>query len=136
MTNGELAKELSQYPLTAIATGLLDFERFNKRLSKSDEENLAASYPTLLVTTNPLKLSEDERRKLFGERVKMIRKLRGLTRYDIAKQLEVSVSLIGAYEGGKREPSIKNLIALSQILNVDTDWLLGLSPQLSELLPA
>ena len=24
MTNGELAKELSQYPLTAIATGLFD----------------------------------------------------------------------------------------------------------------
>ena len=136
MTNGELAKELSQYPLTAIATGLLDFERFNKKLSKSDKESLTANYPTLLVTTNPLKLSEDERRKLFGERVKMIRKLRGFTRSNIAKKLEVSISLIGAYEGGKREPSIKNLIALSQILNVETDWLLGLSPQLSELLPA
>ena len=79
MTNGELAKELSQYPLTAIATGLLNFERFNKKLSKSDEESLATTYPTLLVTTNPLQLSEEERRKLFGERVKMIRKLRGMS---------------------------------------------------------
>ena len=35
MTNGELAKELSQYPLTAIATGLLDFEKFNKQLNKT-----------------------------------------------------------------------------------------------------
>ena len=136
MTNGELAKELSQYPLTAIATGLLDFERFNKKFSKADEESLTQNYPTLLVSTNPLKLSEDERRKLFGERIKMIRKLRGFTRSDIAKQLGVSVSLIGAYEGGKREPSIKNLIALSQILNVEADWLLGLSPKLSELMPA
>ncbi len=136
MTNGELAKELSQYPLTAIATGLLDFERFNKKFSKADEESLTQNYPTLLISTNPLKLSEDERRKLFGERIKMIRKLRGFTRSDIAKQLGVSVSLIGAYEGGKREPSIKNLIALSQILNVEADWLLGLSPKLSELLPA
>ncbi|MBQ3444961.1 MAG: hypothetical protein IJG33_17145 [Selenomonadaceae bacterium] len=42
MTNGKLAKELSQYPLTAIAIGLLDFEKFNKKLSKSDEENLTA----------------------------------------------------------------------------------------------
>ena len=136
MTNGELAKELSQYPLTAIATGLLDFERFNKKFSKADEESLTQNYPTLLVSTNPLKLSEDERRKLFGERIKMIRKLRGFTRSDIANQLGVSVSLIGAYEGGKREPSIKNLIALSQILNVEADWLLGLSPKLSELMPA
>ena len=30
MTNGELAKELSQYPLTAIAIGLLDFEQLKK----------------------------------------------------------------------------------------------------------
>ena len=47
MTNGELAKELSQYPLTAIATGLLDFERFNKKLSKSDDDsvNWVAPHP-------------------------------------------------------------------------------------------
>ena len=134
MTNSELAKELSQYPLTVIATGWVDFERFNKNFNQSDEESLSTNYPTYptaRVTTNPLKLSEDERRKLFGERVKMIRKLRGFSRSDIATKLEVSISLIGAYEGGKREPSLKNLIALSQILNVDTDWLLGLSPQLS-----
>ena len=92
MTNGDLAKELSQYPLTAIATGLLDFERFNKRLSKSNEESLATSYPTLLVTTNPLKLSEDERRKLFGECIKMIRKLRGLTRTEFEKIRSVTTS--------------------------------------------
>ena len=36
MTNGELAKELSQYPLTAIATGVLDFEKFNKHLKQNN----------------------------------------------------------------------------------------------------
>jgi len=122
MTNGELAKQLSQYPLTAIATGLFDFERFNNQLNKLTEEN----------KTNPLTLPEEERRKLFGERIKMIRKLRGFTRSEFAKLLGVSRPLIAAYETGTREPSLKNLIALVQALNINTDWLLGLSPQLSE----
>ena len=132
MTNGELAKELSQYPMTAIATGLFDFERFNNQLNKLTEENLPATSPTISIKTNPLTLPEEERRKLFGERIKMIRKLRGFTRSEFAKLLGVSRPLIAAYETGTREPSLKNLIALVQALNIDTDWLLGLSPQLSE----
>ncbi len=123
MTNGELAKELSQYPLTAIATGLLDFEKFNKHLKQKNEEN---------STKNPLKMPEEERKKLFGERIKMMRKLRGFTRSEFAKQLGVSRPLVAAYETGTREPSLKNLIALIQTLNIDSNWLLGLSPQVAE----
>jgi len=123
MTNGELAKELSQYPLTAIATGLLDFEKFNKHLKQKNEEG---------STKNPLKMPEEERKKLFGERIKMMRKLRGFTRSEFAKQLGVSRPLIAAYETGTREPSLKNLIALIQVLKIDSNWLLGLSPQLTE----
>lgn len=123
MTNGELAKELSQYPLTAITTGLPDFEQLRKRLNNLPEKTAG---------TNPLKMPEEERRKLFGERVKMIRTLRGLTRSEFAKQLGVSTALVSAYEVGKREPSIKNLIALTQVLNIESDWLLGISPQTSE----
>lgn len=132
MTNGELAKELSQYPLTAVATGLLNFERFNNQLNKSTDENSNTDYPSSTTKSNPLKLPEEERRKLFGERIKMMRKLRGFTRSEFAKLLGVSRPLIAAYETGTREPSLKNLIALVQTLNIDTDWLLGLSPQLSE----
>ncbi len=123
MTNGELAKELSQYPLTAIATGLLDFEQLKKRLTNSQEKTTG---------TNPLKIPEEERRKLFGERVKMMRNLRGLTRSEFAKKLGVSTALVSAYEVGKREPSMKNLIALTQILNIESDWLLGISPPTQE----
>ena len=131
MTNGELAKELSQYPMTAIAAGLLDFRRFNQ-LNKSIDENSNTDYPSQHTKSNPLKLPEEERRKLFGERIKMIRKLRGFTRSEFAKLLGVSRPLIAAYETGTREPSLKNLIALVQALNIDTDWLLGLSPKLSD----
>ena len=123
MTNGELAKELSQYPLTAIATGLLNFEKLNKTFNKSNEESL---------TKNPLKMPEEERKKLFGERIKMMRKLRGFTRSEFAKQLGVSRPLVAAYETGTREPSLKNLIALIQVLNIDPSWLLGLPTQINK----
>ena len=123
MTNETLAKELSQYPLTAITTGLLNFEQLKKRLTNSQEKTTG---------TDPLKIPEDERRKLFGERVKMMRNLRGLTRTEFAKKLGVSTALVSAYEVGKREPSIKNLIALTQILNIGADWLLGIPPQTPE----
>ena len=123
MTNETLAKELSQYPLTAIATGLLNFEQLKKRLTSSQEKTAG---------TDPLKIPEEERRKLFGERVKMMRNLRGLTRSEFAKKLGVSTALVSAYEVGKREPSMKNLIALTQILNIGADWLLGISPQTTE----
>ena len=123
MTNGELAKELSQYPLTAIATGLLDFEKFNKQLNKTTEETLIK---------NPLKMPEEERKKLFGERIKMMRKLRGFNRTELAKQIGVSRPLIAAYENGTREPPLKNLIALIQVLNIDPSWLLGLPTQINK----
>ena len=50
MTNGELARELSQYPLTAIATGLLDVEKLKEHLTTSQSPNF---------TTNPLKIPEE-----------------------------------------------------------------------------
>lgn len=127
MTNRELAKELSQYPLTAIATGLLDFEKFNKQLNKTNEEN---------SLKNPLRMPEEERKKLFGERIKMMRKLRGFNRTELAKQIGVSRPLIAAYENGTREPPLKNLIALIQVLNIDPSWLLGLSSKIEESSPA
>lgn len=123
MTNSALAKELSQYPLTAITTGLLNFEQLKRQLTNSQEKN---------VGTDPLKIPEEERRKLFGERVKMMRNLRGLTRSEFAKKLGVSTALVSAYEVGKREPSMKNLIALTQILDIGADWLLGISPPTQE----
>lgn len=132
MNNRVLAKELSQYPLTAIATGLFDFERFKNQLNNSTDENSNPDSSTQPAKPNPLTLPEEERRKLFGERIKMMRKLRGFTRSEFAKLLGVSRPLIAAYETGTREPSLKNLIALVQALNINTDWLLGLSPKLSE----
>lgn len=78
---------------------------------------------------------ERERRQLFGARIKMIRQMLGLKQADIAKKLHITIQSVKNYESGIREPSIKNLIALANILNVTTDWLLDVPPPLIEAKP-
>ena len=89
------------------------------------------------LTTKPniKKQDEKERRQLFGARMKMIRQMLGLKQSDIAKKLNITIQSVKNYESGIREPSIKNLITLANILNVTTDWLLNVPPPLIEQKP-
>lgn len=77
---------------------------------------------------DPLKLSDEERRKKLGERIRLMRHGLGLKQMELAERLGVSKGAIAAYEIGKNEPNLKNLIGLSRILGVSTDWLLGEAP--------
>ena len=72
-----------------------------------------------------LKLSDEERRKKLGERIRLMRHGLGLKQIDLAEKLGVSKGAVAAYEIGRTEPNLKNLIGLSRILGVPTDWLLG-----------
>lgn len=119
MTDEEFAKEISQYPLTAIATGLLKLE--SERESALDKVCRETEFDSL-------KLSDTERRKRFGDKIRMMRQLLGLTQSDLATKLGVTKSAITLYETGKSEPNFKNLIKLSRVLSVTTDWLLGEPP--------
>ena len=75
-----------------------------------------------------LKLSDEERRKKLGERIRLMRHGLGLKQIDLAEKLGVSKGAVAAYEIGRTEPNLKNLIGLSRILGVPTDWLLGEAP--------
>lgn len=119
MTNEELSREISQYPLSVIATGLLKLENGRESaLSKACKE----------IEIDSLKLSDEERRKQFGARIKIMRSLLNLTQADLADKLKLTPQAIATYEKGKREPNFKNLLGLSQALNVTIDWLLGAPP--------
>lgn len=60
----------------------------------------------------------------FSSNLRKFRKQEGLTQNELAKQLNISRSLISYYEHGKVEPSIKTIIKLSEIFNITTDKLL------------
>lgn len=123
MTDKEFSKEISQYPLTTIATVLLKLE--NNRESALDKA-------TKEIEFDSLKLSDDERRKQFGARLRKIRQLLGLTQAELAEKIGMSKQAITLYETGRREASYKNLVALSRALNVTTDWLLDAPPPMEQ----
>lgn len=64
-------------------------------------------------------------RKGFAARLKQTRLSAGLTRQQLGNKLQLSANGIGQYEIGRREPSLGGLVRLAKILNVSTDWLLG-----------
>ena len=66
---------------------------------------------------------------MFGEILQELRKDRGWKQSDLAKILGLSKSAIGSYESEISEPSLDNLIKISEVFNVNIDYLLGHSKE-------
>lgn len=62
----------------------------------------------------------------FGTILRTLRRKRDMTQAELAKKLDVTKSVISAYENGLRLPSYDILIHISRIFGVSTDYLLGL----------
>ena len=61
----------------------------------------------------------------FKERLKDLRKMKGLSQVALADRLGLSKSTIGAYETGDITPSLEALNLIADFFNVDIDYLLG-----------
>ena len=62
----------------------------------------------------------------IGERIKRLRKEKGVTQVQLAKDLNINKSTIGHYETNKRRPEYEILILLAQYLETSTDYILGI----------
>lgn len=60
-----------------------------------------------------------------GNRLRNLRKAKGLSQDELAKMIGVSKSLISCYENDKRTPSLDNIICFINIFGVSSDYLLG-----------
>ncbi|HPJ90283.1 MAG TPA: helix-turn-helix transcriptional regulator [Thermotogota bacterium] len=65
--------------------------------------------------------------KLLGKRINEQRKKLNITQEQLAEMLGKSVPLVYYYSSGKRVPPPEVLYKLSKILNVSSDYLLGLT---------
>ncbi len=63
----------------------------------------------------------------FSQRLKELRRERGLTQQGIAGLLNIKQQSYIRYEYGTGEPSLNTLIKLTQIFEVTADYLLGIS---------
>ena len=62
---------------------------------------------------------------LFSTNLRAIRETAGITRQDLANKIGISVSALGQYEQGRREPDLQKLAAIAAALHVSVDMLLG-----------
>lgn len=63
--------------------------------------------------------------EVFRERLKILRKEKGYTQEKMAQLLNMGQSSYAKWENGRTEPTLKSIIELSKILDISTDYLLG-----------
>lgn len=61
----------------------------------------------------------------FAEHLQTARLQRKLTQKDVAVQLGMTERSYQHYEGGTRRPNFETLVALADLFDVSTDYLLG-----------
>lgn len=69
--------------------------------------------------------------KIFGERLKKLRINKHMTQDELGLIFTppLAQSTIGTYERGVRQPSLENLIVISEYFGVSIDYLLGLTDE-------
>ena len=60
---------------------------------------------------------------VFSEKLKLIRKCKGVTQDGLAEKLNVSRQAVAKWESGQGYPEIMNLIQISNLFNVTVDYL-------------
>jgi len=60
----------------------------------------------------------------LGNKIRMHRKLKGMTQEQLAEQADISLSFFGHIERGTRKPSLDTLVDIANVLEVSPDVLL------------
>ena len=71
------------------------------------------------------KTYKDFKMKIFGKRLREVRKSKKITQQELADRLGIKRNTYSDWENGKTEPSFENLIKLADLFEVSLDCLLG-----------
>lgn len=61
----------------------------------------------------------------FGEKLQKLRKTKGMSQEELAEQLGVSRQAVSRWELGTVTPDVANVVGISKLFNVSTDYLLN-----------
>lgn len=64
---------------------------------------------------------------MLGDKIKLLRKERGMTLKQLGEILKLGESTMSMYESGKRNPDYNTLRTIAEIFGCSTDFLLGIS---------
>tara|TARA_R110001599_G_scaffold170952_1_gene361345 strand:+ start:13235 stop:14038 length:804 start_codon:yes stop_codon:yes gene_type:complete len=62
---------------------------------------------------------------IVSENIKHLRKLKNWTQGDFAEKIDIKRSLVGAYEEGRADPRLNNLLNMSKVFKVPVDFLIS-----------
>ena len=65
--------------------------------------------------------------KTFGEKIKELRKERGLTQPALAKELDVSNGMISNWENDVNEPGLSHIKNIAIFFDVSADFIVGVN---------
>ena len=65
----------------------------------------------------------------LNERLRELRKKAGYSQEELAEELNISRQAVSKWENSTANPDINNLIQLSELYRVSTDYLLGLTDE-------
>ena len=66
---------------------------------------------------------------ILAQRLRSLRKEKGLTQLEISKMIEISNTTLSQYESNKRMPGFNVLCQLAEIYDSTSDYLLGITNQ-------
>lgn len=69
----------------------------------------------------------------FGDKLQFLRKTKGISQEQLASQLKISRQAISKWENNSSIPDVENIVKLSNIFEVSTDYLLKSEVEISEL---
>jgi len=67
--------------------------------------------------------------KWNGDRLKKLRKNKGLTQVELGKLIGKAMSTISGYEINNAEPDIDTIVVIANVLQTTTDYLLGVTEE-------
>lgn len=62
---------------------------------------------------------------IVSDNIKHLRKLHSWTQADFAEKIDIKRSLVGAYEEGRADPRLNNLLNMSKVFRVPVDFLIS-----------
>ena len=74
-----------------------------------------------------MKTNDKNKYKDFGDRLSLIMYKQNISNIQLANAMFVSPSTISGYRTGRRSPTVADIAAIVQILNVSADYLIGTS---------
>lgn len=73
--------------------------------------------------------NHEEAKQLFGERVQILRRERGITQEKLAERTNKSIEHISYIERGERAPSFETILDIADALGVSVPYLMNIVPQ-------